>query len=62
MMWMMGVSEKKEEDPQPGTSAGIDSNWGPLKGRFKAAHSLWLHRESTKVRSCLLTKTALLSV
>jgi len=25
MMWMLGVSEEKEEDPHPGTSAGMDS-------------------------------------
>jgi hypothetical protein len=36
----VGVPEEKEEDPQPGTSAGMDSNWGPLKGRYKAVHSL----------------------
>jgi hypothetical protein len=36
----VGVSEEKEEDPQPGTSAGMDSNWGPIKEKFKASHSL----------------------
>jgi len=36
----VGVSEEKQEDPQPGTSADMNSNWGPLKGRYKSAHSL----------------------
>jgi len=39
LTWMLGVSEDKE-DPQPGTGAGMDSIWGPLKGRYKAMHSL----------------------
>jgi hypothetical protein len=35
----VGVPEEKE-DPQPGTIAGMNSNWGPLKGRYKTVHLL----------------------